>query len=42
MKIVERREDFVGQLESAKREAMKGFGDDKVCSLCKASGENRS
>lgn len=30
MKIVERREDFVGQLESAKREAMKGFGDDKV------------
>lgn len=31
MKIVESREEFVGQLESAKREAMKGFGDDTVC-----------
>lgn len=30
MKIVENREEFVGQLESAKREAMKGFGDDTV------------
>lgn len=30
MKIVERAEDFQGQLESAKREAMKGFGDDRV------------
>ena len=30
MKIVESREEFVGQLESAKREAMKGFGDDTV------------
>ncbi|ORY59908.1 carbamoyl-phosphate synthase L chain, ATP binding domain-domain-containing protein [Leucosporidium creatinivorum] len=30
MKIVEKAEDFKGQLESAKREAMKGFGDDRV------------
>lgn len=30
MKIVERREEFASQLESAKREAMKGFGDDTV------------
>lgn len=30
MKIVGHREEFKTQLESAKREAMKGFGDDKV------------
>ncbi|BGP42671.1 hypothetical protein JCM10449v2_006683 [Rhodotorula kratochvilovae] len=30
MKIVDRREDFHGQLESAKREARKHFGDDEV------------
>ena len=30
MKIVENREEFISQLDSAKREAMKGFGDDKV------------
>ncbi|BGP57610.1 hypothetical protein JCM8202v2_005254 [Rhodotorula sphaerocarpa] len=30
MKIVDRKEDFAGQLESAKREARKHFGDDEV------------
>ena len=30
MKIVDKREDFFGQLESAKREARKSFGDDEV------------
>lgn len=30
MKIVENREEFEGQLGGAKREAMKGFGDDTV------------
>jgi pyruvate carboxylase len=30
MKIVQKREDFEGQLESAKREARKHFGDDEV------------
>lgn len=30
MKIVDRREDFAGQLESAKRESRKHFSDDEV------------
>ena len=30
MRIVETAEDFTMMLESAKREAMKSFGDDKV------------
>lgn len=30
MKIVERREDFKSELDSAKREAKKSFGDDSV------------
>ncbi|KPV73981.1 uncharacterized protein RHOBADRAFT_54560 [Rhodotorula graminis WP1] len=30
MKIVDKRDDFMGQLESAKREARKSFGDDEV------------
>ncbi|TNY21129.1 Biotin/lipoyl attachment:Carbamoyl-phosphate synthase subunit L [Rhodotorula diobovata] len=30
MKIVDKRDDFKGQLESAKREARKSFGDDEV------------
>lgn len=30
MKIVDKREDFIDQLESAKREARKSFGDDVV------------
>lgn len=30
MKVVERKEDFMEALESAKREATKSFGDDRV------------
>lgn len=35
MKIVLNRDEFYQQLESAKREAMKGFGDDTVSSLAR-------
>lgn len=35
MKIVLNRDEFHQQLESAKREAMKGFGDDTVSSLAR-------
>lgn len=38
MKIVEKREEFVGQLESAKREAIKGFGDDTVSCFLSQQG----
>ncbi|KAK4699562.1 hypothetical protein P7C70_g6698, partial [Phenoliferia sp. Uapishka_3] len=39
MKIVMHREEFNQQLESAKREAMKGFGDDTVSPAGEISGD---
>jgi acetyl/propionyl-CoA carboxylase alpha subunit len=33
MKIVDKDAEFVEQLQSAKRESLKSFGDDQVCLL---------